>query len=109
MPWVLSASLDGDPLCAAVLLRVLVDDSTDHPRRLTAPEAAPKMFHAMFSQVSHNLIGASLPTMLLVGMLHVHWVRVQGAECSSRPKCASNDVLVEKRLAATYLNWLGCR
>ena len=98
MPWVLSAYSDGDPLCAAVLLRVLVDDSTDRPRRLTAPEAAPKMFHAMFSQVSHNLIGASLPTTLLVGMLHVHWVRVQGAECSSRPWCASNDVLVEKRL-----------
>ena len=46
------------PLCAAVVLRVLTDDSTDPPRRLTAPEAAPQMFHAMFSQVSHNLIRA---------------------------------------------------
>ena len=34
-----------------------MDDSADPPRRLTAPEAAPKMFHAMFSQVSHNLVG----------------------------------------------------
>ena len=35
-----------------VILRVLVDTSDpQHPRRLTPKEAAPHIFHAMFSQV----------------------------------------------------------
>ncbi len=34
-----------------VVLRVLVDTSQDPPHRLTAQEAAPKIFHTMFSQV----------------------------------------------------------
>lgn len=35
----------------AVLLRVLVDRSGDQPVRMTAQDAAPAIFHAMFSQV----------------------------------------------------------
>ena len=35
-----------------VMLRVLVDSSDpQHPRRLTPQQAAPRIFHAMFSQV----------------------------------------------------------
>lgn len=33
-----------------VILRVLVDESQDPPHRLTPQEAAPKIFHTMFSQ-----------------------------------------------------------
>lgn len=35
----------------AVVLRVLVDRTADPPRRLTPQESAPRIFHAMFSQV----------------------------------------------------------
>ena len=36
----------------AVMLRVLAkQDTHGHPVRLTAQEAAPQVFHAMFSQV----------------------------------------------------------
>ena len=42
-----------------VVLRVLVDKSKDPPHRLTPQEAAPRIFHTMFSQVSHNTLHLS--------------------------------------------------
>lgn len=43
-----------------VVLRVLVDKSQDPPHRLTPQEAAPKIFHTMFSQVGHQLSSLDL-------------------------------------------------
>ena len=39
-----------------VVLRILVDKSQDPPHRLTAQEAAPKIFGTMFSQVPLPLL-----------------------------------------------------
>ena len=41
-----------------VILRVLVDRSQDPPVRMTAQQAAPTIFHAMFSQVGQSEVEA---------------------------------------------------
>ena len=44
-----------------VVLRVLVDGQQSPPHRLSPQEAAPRIFHAMFSQVRFRVLGSRIP------------------------------------------------
>mmetsp|Transcript_31205 Transcript_31205/g.69392 ORF Transcript_31205/g.69392 Transcript_31205/m.69392 type:complete len:781 (-) Transcript_31205:655-2997(-) len=87
-----------------VLLRLLVDRTKDPPVRLTAQEAAPAIFHAMFSQVIMLLLGG----FAIASALSKHFIAKQLAiAVLSRVGRKPHNVILASMFVATFASmWI---
>lgn len=85
----------------AVTLRVLTKQQDGHTVRLTAQEAAPQVFHAMFSQVIMLLLGG----FAIAGALSKHFIaKSMATAILSRVSRRPHWVLLANMLVATFLS-----
>ncbi|KAL0044951.1 hypothetical protein WJX82_003051 [Trebouxia sp. C0006] len=85
----------------AVMLRVLTKQQDGHTVRLTPQEAAPQVFHAMFSQVIMLLLGG----FAIAGALSKHFIaKSMATAILSRVGRQPHWVLLANMLVATFLS-----
>lgn len=87
-----------------VVLQVMTDATSDPPRRLTPQEAAPAVFHSMFSQVIMLLLGG----FAIASALSKHFIAKQLAVAIlSRVGRQPRYVLLANMLVATFASmWI---